>query len=67
MLVRTLRSLERDGLISRTVHPSVPPRVDYALTDLGRSLRVRLNALGEWAVAHEDELQAAHARYDAAR
>jgi DNA-binding HxlR family transcriptional regulator len=67
MLIRTLRSLERDGLISRTVHPSVPPRMEYALTDLGHSLRARLNALGQWAVAHEAELQAAHARYDAER
>ena len=65
MLIRTLRALERDGLVSRTVQPTVPPRVDYALTDLGRSIRVRLVALGEWAVAHEAELRAAQARYDA--
>lgn len=64
MLVRTLRSLERDGLISRTVHPSVPPHVEYALTDLGRSLRAQLNTLGQWAVAHQADLRAAHARYD---
>lgn len=64
MLTRTLRSLERDGLVSRTVHPSVPPRVEYALTDLGQSLRVRLKALGEWAVSHEADLRAARVRYD---
>ncbi|WP_307535051.1 helix-turn-helix domain-containing protein [Streptomyces sp. V3I8] len=66
MLVRTLRSLERDGLISRTVHPSVPPRTEYALTDLGRSLQEPLFALGRWAVTHEIELLAARARFEAA-
>ncbi|MFJ5266579.1 winged helix-turn-helix transcriptional regulator [Streptomyces sp. NPDC088387] len=66
MLVRTLRSLERDGLISRTVHPSTPPRTEYALTDLGRSLRDLLVTLGQWAVVHEGELETARARYDAA-
>ncbi|MER6137088.1 helix-turn-helix domain-containing protein [Streptomyces sp. NPDC001815] len=66
MLVRTLRSLERDGLISRTLHADTPPRAEYALTDLGRSLRELLNTLGQWAVAHEADVQTAHARYDAA-
>jgi DNA-binding HxlR family transcriptional regulator len=66
MLIRTLRFLERDGLVSRTVHPGVPPRVEYALTDLGRSLRASLKALGEWAVVHDADLQAARVRYDAA-
>lgn len=64
MLVRTLRFLERDGLISRTVHPGTPPRVEYALTDLGRSLRQHLTALGQWAITHHTDLQAAHLRYD---
>jgi DNA-binding HxlR family transcriptional regulator len=64
MLTRTLRSLERDGLISRTLHPAVPPRAEYALTDLGRSLREPLLALGQWAVAHEAELTAARSRYE---
>ncbi|MET8139089.1 helix-turn-helix domain-containing protein [Sphaerisporangium sp. NPDC005288] len=63
MLIRTLRSLERDGLVSRTVHASVPPRTEYALTDLGRSLREHLDALGRWAVTHEAELAAARRRY----
>jgi DNA-binding HxlR family transcriptional regulator len=67
MLTRTLRILERDGLVSRTVHPGPAARVDYALTDLGRSLREPLLALGRWAVAHEPELLEAQARYDRAQ
>jgi DNA-binding HxlR family transcriptional regulator len=62
MLTRTLRALEEDGLISRTVHPRVPPRVDYALTDLGRSFLEPVRALGLWAVAHQSDLEAAHSR-----
>jgi DNA-binding HxlR family transcriptional regulator len=49
MLTLTLRALERDGLVTRTVHPTIPPRVDYELTDLGRSLRRPLVAVAEWA------------------
>lgn len=64
MLTQTLRALERDGLLTRTVFPVVPPRVDYALTDLGRSLLVLVEALGEWAEGHIDDVQAARARYD---
>jgi DNA-binding HxlR family transcriptional regulator len=52
MLTRTLRGLESDGLVARTVHPSVPPSVDYRLTPLGLSLLTPLSALAEWAVAH---------------
>src|SRR5881397_2601904 len=52
MLTLTLRNLERDGLVSRTVTPTIPPRVDYALTELGRSLLKPLDALAEWAVAN---------------
>ena len=52
MLTLTLRNLERDGLVSRTVTPSIPPRVDYALTDLGRSLRPVLEAMEAWAIAN---------------
>jgi DNA-binding HxlR family transcriptional regulator len=59
MLTRTLRSLEEDGLISRTVHPNVPPRVSYALTDLGRSFLEPVLALGRWAVTHQTALAAA--------
>ncbi|MBE1597443.1 MULTISPECIES: winged helix-turn-helix transcriptional regulator [Streptomyces] len=66
MLVRTLRSLEREGLISRTLHADIPPRAEYALTDLGRSLRELLVTIGQWAVTHEADVLAARARYDAA-
>ena len=65
MLTRTLRALERDGLVSRTVTPSVPPRVDYALTDVGNSLRLPVLALGSWAVANRTTIDAARARFDA--
>lgn len=62
MLTRTLRGLEGDGLISRTVHPGVPPRVDYALTELGRSFLEPVRALGLWALAHQSDLEAARTR-----
>ncbi|MCJ7420767.1 winged helix-turn-helix transcriptional regulator [Sphingomicrobium astaxanthinifaciens] len=64
MLTRSLRGLERDGLVSRTVTPSIPPRVDYALTPLGRSLTAPVRALGDWAIAHIDCIRAAQASYD---
>ena len=64
MLTRTLRGLERDGLVSRTVTPSVPPRVDYALTPLGESLREPVSRLGDWAVANRDTVAQARAAYD---
>ena len=64
MLTLTLKNLERDGLVSRAVTPSVPPRVDYALTDLGRSMLVPVRALGQWAQAHIPEMDAARRRYD---
>ena len=66
MLTRTLRALERDGLVSRSVTPSMPPRVDYALTRTGVSLCGPVQALGEWAVAHRDAVNAARTRFDAA-
>ena len=65
MLTLTLKNLERDGLVSRAVTPSVPPRVDYALTELGRSMLVPVRALGQWAQAHIPQMDAARARYDA--
>ncbi|NJP31052.1 winged helix-turn-helix transcriptional regulator [Micromonospora thermarum] len=65
MLTQTLRGLERDGLVTRTVHASVPPRVDYALTDLGRTLLDLLAGLESWATTHLSEVQAARSRYDA--
>ncbi len=64
MLTFTLRGLERDGLVTRTVFPSVPPRVEYELTDLGRSLREPVMALGTWAFAHIPEIEAARRRFD---
>ncbi|MFY1682866.1 winged helix-turn-helix transcriptional regulator [Micromonospora sp.] len=65
MLTQTLRGLERDGLVTRTVHASVPPRVDYALTDLGRSLLDLVSGLEAWATTHLPDVQAARVRYDA--
>ena len=65
MLTLTLRNLERDGLVSRTVTPSVPPRVDYALTELGRDLLIPVSALGQWAIEHTPCIEAARARFDA--
>jgi DNA-binding HxlR family transcriptional regulator len=66
MLTLTLRQLERDGLVRRTVHATVPPRVDYALTDLGRTLLEPLTAVADWATTHRADILAARARYDAA-
>jgi DNA-binding HxlR family transcriptional regulator len=64
MLTLTLRNLERDGLVVRTVTPTVPPRVDYALTELGHSLAAPVQALGMWAFEHLPELSAARQAYD---
>ena len=66
MLTLTLRGLERDGLVTRTVTPSIPPRVDYELTELGVSLRQPVQVLGDWAIAHIDCIRAAQERFDAA-
>lgn len=64
MLTQTLRALERDGLITRTVHAVVPPRVDYDLTKLGVSLLDLLGALESWAETHIDDVAAAREAYD---
>jgi DNA-binding HxlR family transcriptional regulator len=64
MLTLTLRGLERDGLITRTVFLTVPPRVDYQLTALGRSLLVPVSALGEWAQKNRNRIADAQARFD---
>jgi DNA-binding HxlR family transcriptional regulator len=64
MLTLTLRGLERDGLVTRTVFPTIPPRVDYELTDLGRGLRQPVLALGQWAMEHQTEIQDARMRFD---
>lgn len=65
MLTATLRGLERDGLITRTIFPTIPPRVDYELTDLGRDLTVPVIELGEWAKKNQDRIEAARAAFDA--
>ena len=65
MLTLTLRALERDGFVTRTVHPTVPPSVEYALTDLGRSLLIPVRALGEWALANQKTIAEARHRFDA--
>ncbi len=67
MLTQTLRSLERDGLVTRSVTASVPVRVDYALTELGASLLPVTRALKAWAEAHISEIDAARADYDCAQ
>ncbi|HZD02437.1 MAG TPA: helix-turn-helix domain-containing protein [Actinomycetes bacterium] len=64
MLTVTLRGLERDGLVTRTVYPTVPPRVDYALTPMGRTLLDTVCALIQWAEKHLDEIAAARVAYD---
>ncbi len=65
MLTSTLRGLERDGLVRRTVYPVVPPRVDYALTPLGETLLDTVLKLINWALEHVDDIDEARRRYDA--
>jgi DNA-binding HxlR family transcriptional regulator len=65
MLTLTLRALERDGLVTRTVFPTVPPRVDYELTRLGRSLLEPVNGLSSWARANRVAMEAARQKFDA--
>ncbi|WP_114423537.1 winged helix-turn-helix transcriptional regulator [Nocardioides houyundeii] len=65
MLTRTVRSLERDGLVSRTVYAEVPPRVEYELTATGRTLIEPAVTLAEWAVDHNPEIERNQASYDA--
>ncbi|MBR0829588.1 helix-turn-helix transcriptional regulator [Bradyrhizobium manausense] len=64
MLTLTLRGLERDGLVTRTIFPTIPPRVDYELTDLGRGLQQPVKALGQWAADHLQQIEAARTRFD---
>jgi DNA-binding HxlR family transcriptional regulator len=64
MLTQTLRGLERDGLVRRTVYPEVPVRVEYALTDAGRTLLEPLHALQEWAIEHLGDVSASQDAYD---
>jgi DNA-binding HxlR family transcriptional regulator len=67
MLTLTLKGLERDGMVTRTMFPTIPPRVDYELTDLGRSLSEPVLALGLWAQTHLEEIEAARTRFDQRR
>lgn len=64
MLTSTLRHLERDGYVLRTVTPSIPPRVDYELTDMGRDVLVPLSALANWALSHREMVAKARKAYD---
>jgi DNA-binding HxlR family transcriptional regulator len=64
MLTLTLRGLERDGLITRTVFPIIPPRVDYALTALGRDLLEPVSALGDWALRNQTKIARAREQFD---
>jgi DNA-binding HxlR family transcriptional regulator len=65
MLTVTLRQLERDGLVERTVYPVVPPRVEYSLTPLGATLHATINTLVTWTEEHQPEIATARAAYDA--
>jgi DNA-binding HxlR family transcriptional regulator len=65
MLTATLRDLEKDGFVSRTVTPSIPPRVDYELTDMGRELQEPLRVIGEWAHANRQRVEEARERFAA--
>ena len=64
VLTERLRRMERDGLVTRTHHPEVPPRVEYEITDLGRSLAPVFAALADWSAAHLDEVAAARSAFD---
>ncbi len=65
MLTLTLRGLERDGLVTRTVFPEIPPRVDYELTRLGKTLLDPISALAEWAAENRTSIQSAREQFDA--
>jgi DNA-binding HxlR family transcriptional regulator len=65
MLTLTLKGLERDGLVTRTVYPTIPPRVDYALTPSGQTLLEPVKALAVWATQHRQAIEEARSRYDA--
>lgn len=64
MLTLTLRGLERDGLVTRTVFPTIPPRVDYELTELGRTLKEPLNTLADWARSNREAVAEAREKFD---
>ncbi|MFT5744523.1 MAG: DNA-binding HxlR family transcriptional regulator [Paracoccaceae bacterium] len=66
MLSRTLKELERDGLVNRTYHPTIPPKVEYNLTPMGQSFREPVSALGYWALDNLAKIDAAREDYDVA-
>ena len=65
MLSRTLRELERDGLVNRTYHPTIPPKVEYNLTPMGESFREPVSALGHWALDNLTKIDIAREEFDA--
>ncbi|WP_267245620.1 winged helix-turn-helix transcriptional regulator [Streptomyces sp. PR69] len=65
MLTQNLRMLERNGLVERTVHPTVPPRVEYTLTEPGRALRTTIDGLCDWTHRHLGHIEASRSRFDA--
>jgi DNA-binding HxlR family transcriptional regulator len=65
MLTLTLRNLERDGLVTRTIYPEIPPRVEYGLTELGKTLRGPIGTLWDWSAANHEAIIAARMAYDA--
>ncbi|AZM51366.1 HxlR family transcriptional regulator [Streptomyces sp. WAC 01529] len=67
MLTVTVRRLERDGLVKRTVYPTIPPQVEYELTEMGHSLTHLVKALSDWSIGHRPAIAAARASYDAAQ
>lgn len=66
MLSLTLKKLERDGLVNRNYHPTIPPKVEYSLTDMGKSFREPVNAIGAWALQNLTNIDKARERYDVA-
>ncbi|GGV40106.1 winged helix-turn-helix transcriptional regulator [Streptomyces spectabilis] len=67
MLTLTVRRLERDGLVKRTVHPTIPPQVEYELTEMGHSLTHLIKSLADWSIAHRPAIAAARQAYDGAQ
>jgi DNA-binding HxlR family transcriptional regulator len=65
MLTLTLKGLEQDGLVTRTLYPTIPPRVDYELTELGKTLRLSLKPLHAWATAHKGDIAEARLKFSA--
>lgn len=65
MLTSTLRNLERDGFVTRTVTPTIPPRVDYELTELGRDVMTPVSAIAQWALTRREQIEASRQAYDA--